>query len=159
MQGVDPEAEPHDPERIGHVLHEGQVGVELVTRLVDRAQRRARQLELSTGLEGDARPVLREGNDVLALEDALPAVLSSDSIEDSADAAFAVVRNGSPLGRVQSDFLVLRTDEPTLGRLFAGAHVREKIVLRSDRNVEGRRRGGVVRHTGFTTTAAVGVAG
>ena len=63
-----PQTDEVHADPVGHLAHLAQMFVHLVAGLVDRLQRRARQLQLSAGLEADIGAVLLQPDDVVALE-------------------------------------------------------------------------------------------
>ena len=77
VERVDAEPEPGDVEALVRALHQREVRVELVAGLVDRAQRRAGELELPARLERDARAAfVRERDRLARLEHRRPAGLA-----------------------------------------------------------------------------------
>jgi hypothetical protein len=82
--------EPHaDPVR--DLAHLAQVLVHLVTGLVDRLERGARQLQLPAGFEADIRAVLFQPDDVVALEDRATSRTVLQSFQHGTNRPFALV--------------------------------------------------------------------
>src|SRR5262249_18785429 len=110
--------------------------VELGAGLVDGAERGAGELELTPGLERDARRLLAERDQVRALGDAPPAVRGGDGLEHGGDPARALVGDGSQLRRPEADLLVLGADPPAVGWLLGAAQEVDELVDRLDRRFQ-----------------------
>ncbi|MEZ4291265.1 MAG: hypothetical protein R3E53_12305 [Myxococcota bacterium] len=141
VEGVDAEAEPGDAVLVGELLHEVDVGVELDAGLLGREERRARELDLSTGLERHARLVVLERDRAAAFGDTLEARVVGDLLEQCADAVGAFVGDAIAGVGVHADLLVLGAHAPERLRLLGGPEVVEQVARGLDGPVLGVHRG------------------
>ncbi len=123
---------PHDPQGLGYPFHQGQVRVKFVAGLVDGAKGCTRQLQLATGLEGNAGALLLQGDEVGTLENASPAVDLGDRLEEGPDASRGVVGHRTVVVGGETDLLVLGADPKLLGGLLPAAKHLDQIFGRPD---------------------------
>ena len=117
----------------------GQHLVEMLVRLgadlVHGLERRAGELELAAGLERHGAAGLALGplqrDDVLALQDRLPAEAGDQPLHQGAHAARALVGNGAQRVGVEQELLVLGADAPALRGLGAGRDPGDEVVARA----------------------------
>ena len=115
------EAEPQKADAVlaAHLSHLRQMVVQLGAGLMQRFQRRPRQLELATGLKRDiARPLALEADDILAFINRLPAE-AGQPLQHGADAVLAAIGNGAQVLDAEGKFFVFRADPPVGFRLVA----------------------------------------
>ena len=100
----------------------GEMRVHLAAGVVQRFQRRAGELELAAGLERDRAAADRVGepDDVVGVEDRLPAEERLHAFEQRADAARPVIGHRRVAVLVEAELLVLGADPPFVARLAAG---------------------------------------
>jgi hypothetical protein len=120
------------------------VSVALAAGLVDRLQRRARQLELAAGLQRDRALSgrLDQPDDVLLVDDRVPAQRVAHAFEQRADAARPGIGDRRMAVDVEWKLLVLGADPPLLARFVARREVSDELVDLLDRPEIGR----VARH-------------
>src|SRR5579885_3720118 len=110
--------------------------VHFAAGLVQRLERRARELELSAGLQRDRAVTLGERDRILALQHRRPAE-AREPLEESADAVRPLIRHALQVGAPEHEFLVLRADAPALRRLAAGLEVLDQLAPVGDRRARG----------------------
>ena len=118
--------------------------LQLELGLVDRLERCAGQFELAAGLQRN-RPEARsvgKADQMPAIHDGLPTEALPHPGEQGADAALAVIRNGSVALAVEGKFLVLGADAIGLDRLATLLDPVDELVAALDR----RRVRDVARH-------------
>ena len=112
----------------------GQMGVEFGGGVMERRHRAAAQLELAAGLERDASNgrQVAEANGVVAVVEIIPAGARLDALEQSVDAGFTLIGDGTERPDAEDMLFVLGADAP-LGPWFAAArHRGDEIGARSD---------------------------
>jgi len=131
------QAEHAEAELFGDLAHLLQMSLQLGASLVEIIERRARELELSAGLERD-RPatIAGEADDVVAIEHGLPAE-AAQAFEKGADPIRSFVRHRAQIGAAENEFLVLRADAPILGWLAACSEILDKLSLVGNRSAAG----------------------
>ncbi len=135
-----PEVEEADAEALGQRPQRREMAVELGLRLVHRPQRRAGQFELPAWFERDGAPagIVGEADDVLAIEDRLPAERVPHALQQVADAAAraaSLIGHRPSVGAIERHLLVFRTDAVLGRRLAAGLDPTDEVVA------PGQRRG------------------
>ena len=125
------------------------MAVEFGLRLMDRRERGAREFELAAGLDRDgAAPLLRQPDDVRAVEDRRPTERLAEFLQHHADAADAmrtVEGHGGVVGAVEPDLLVLGPDAMARGRLATRLQRGHEVAVPGDRGGIGD----VARHETF----------
>src|SRR5690242_8043778 len=107
--------------------------VDLVAGLVHGFERRAAQLKLAAGFEGDrTSAVIFEGDDVVFFDDGLPAE-PSHAFEQGPYAVRPVIRRALQVAAAEDEFLVLGANSPRLRRLAAGGVILDQLPLVGDR--------------------------
>ena len=129
--GVHAHAEQPDLQLAADLLHLLQVPPDLGAGLVDRAQRRARQLELPARLQRDAAAFHGERDDVAVLLDRLPAEALQPA-QQRADAVRLFVADGAQRLQVEHELLVLSPDPPLRPRLVALLEILDQLSLAGD---------------------------
>ena len=107
--------------------------------------RRAGQLELAAGLQRNRALAgrLDEPDDVVLVEDRVPAQRALHALEQRADAALAAIGNRRVAVDVERKLFVLGADPPFVARLVAFGEIDGEFVDRFDRPEIGR----VARHS------------
>ncbi len=129
------EAEEADAERLRDLAHLRQMRHQLGRGLVHVVERRARQFELPARLERDraAAGDVEHADDVVALDDRLPAEQMLHAFEQRADAALALIGHRPMVGDREGELLVLGADAEFRLRLAARLEPRDEFVARFDR--------------------------
>src|SRR6478736_4962169 len=120
------------------------MGAQFRFGLVQRLQRRAGKLELTTRFERD-RPAtigIEETDDVRPVRDRLPANAGGEALEKSTYAARSLVGNGRKIVLIKAEFLVLGANTEVRRRLFALRKPGDEFIPAFD----GRRIGLVAGH-------------
>src|SRR5918993_1143510 len=85
---------------------------------------------------------VEQADDVVAVEDRLPAGLEAQPVEEGADAGLALVRDRRIAVAVERDLLVFGAEAPFVPRLLAFGDPLDQLVARAD----GRCIGNVASH-------------
>jgi hypothetical protein len=106
--------------------------VHLVAGVVERRDRRARQLELAARLQRDVAGLAAQRDDLAVLLDRLPAE-AQQPLQDGADAVRPLIGQRPQVAGAEGELLVLGADAPLLGRLAAGLEIGHELPLVGDR--------------------------
>ncbi len=100
------------PERLRHLAASGQMTIEFVGGQMRVFERRARKLELPSRLERNGALAVRvvEADQVSLVLDAVPTKMGAHPFQQRPDPPLSPIRDGSVIGTVEWDFLVLRAD-------------------------------------------------
>ena len=133
--GREAEAEEADAERLADAQHLAQMKARLRRRVVQRLDGAAGKLELAARLEADVAAQLAvlplQGDDLLALDDRLPAEAGDQRLHQRRDAAFALVWDRRQGVGVEHELLVLGADPPLGLGLLARGDPRDEVIPRS----------------------------
>src|SRR5689334_5921153 len=108
--------------------------VHLVAGLVQRLERRARELELAARLERDgAALAVGEADEIAGIAHRRPAE-ALQPLEQRADAGAAVIRCRLVVAQAKNEFFVLGADAPMRRRLAARLEMLDELALCGDRH-------------------------
>jgi hypothetical protein len=116
----------------------------LAGRVMEVGKRRAGQLELAAGLQGDRSPapVVGKADGVVVLHDRRPARALLHAFQQRTNALSPVIGNGREIGSVEGYLFVLGAEPPGVAWLLAGGDPFHEFRPRTD----GGRIGYVPRH-------------